>query len=100
MSRQESLTTAEIKQWDSLCLLIGQYSQLAGFHILPKFHLMCHLASQLARTGAPRFTWVYLDESKNQYLSTLGQVSSKGPKLSAPLFAEKVMERWECSRLI
>ena len=59
LSRQGSMTSTDVKKCENLCLLVGQHAQLAGFHLVPKFHLMCHLASQIARTGEPRETWIY-----------------------------------------
>ena len=46
LSRQDKLSPQEIKQWDVLCLLLGSHAKKAGIHILPKYHLMCHLPQQ------------------------------------------------------
>ena len=73
----------------------------AWFHIVPKYHLLCHLGEQLSSGGlAPRETWVYLDESKNAYLSQLAQLCNAGKRLDAGKFAAKVMERWVWGSLL
>ena len=48
----------------------------AGFHVTPKFHMLQHIYCQFEGDCAPRYSYCFAEESKNEKMSDLGQKAS------------------------
>ena len=78
LSAKDSLSEEDLMLWRRKAVEHMFHYACTGFHVVPKFHLLPHLAQHIRRSGVPRAFLVYSDESKNKQVKGLWGKVSKG----------------------
>eukprot|EP00969_Alexandrium_andersonii_P106726 4708243-Alexandrium_andersonii.AAC.1 len=57
-------------RFEALAISCGSFALRANVHLIPKFHMAVHLATQSRLVGNAKFVSTYEDESHNRDLVT------------------------------
>ena len=78
LANQKELSGEELVNWRLWSAYHMYFYARCEFHIYPKHHWFMHFPAQIERSGVPRGSWVYSEESKNAQIKRLWEVCSKG----------------------